>query len=72
MKEINGEKFYTRRDLATLLGVTVETIANKQKRGEIAAIRLGRTLYTSETALKRFLDGETSSPVKGMERNNPK
>lgn len=69
MKDINGEKFYTRKDLASLLDVTEATIANKQRKGEISAIRLGRTLYTSETALKKFLDGETSSPVKGSQKS---
>lgn len=63
MKELQGEKFYTRKDLAKLLDVTEATIANKQKSGAMRTIRIGRSLYTSETNLRKFLNGETSTPV---------
>lgn len=60
MKEIQGQKYYTRKDLAELLGVTEGTIGNKQRSGELKSIKLGRIIYTSEKQLQMFLDGETT------------
>lgn len=63
MKEIQGQKFYDRKDLAKLLDVTIATIANKQRKGELKAIYIGRSLYTSEENLRKFLNGETTKPI---------
>lgn len=64
MKVIEGMKFYDRRDLAELLGVSTATIMIKQRSGLIPSIRLGKTIYTSEESLRKFLNGETSAQDK--------
>lgn len=63
MKTILGENHYDRKELAELLGVSLPTISSKMKKGEIPFIVLSGKYYTSETALKRFLNGETTAPT---------
>lgn len=60
MKTIDGKVMYSRKELAIMLGVTPTTIANKQKSGILPSVRIGRGYYTSEIALAKFLDGDTS------------
>ncbi len=58
MKTINGVKLYTTREVATLLGVGIPTIANYRKQGNLKSTMLGGKIYISEKALEEYLNGE--------------
>lgn len=57
MKEINGIKLYTTAELAQLLGVSVPTVRNYIKRGNITKTRIGRADYVSEENISNYLNG---------------
>lgn len=54
---IDGTKLYDRADLSALLNVTQATIATYQKRGDLRNVLIGRKVYSSEEALRDFLNG---------------
>lgn len=57
MLEIDGLKLYTRKELASMLNAGVASIANYQNRGELRVVKIGRLYYSSEEALREFLNG---------------
>lgn len=57
MLVIDGIKLYDRKELAQMLGVGITTIGNYHKRGELRKVTIGRRLYSSEDALRDFLNG---------------
>lgn len=57
MMTIDGVKLYDRKELASMLNVGIATIANYQKRGELRRVQIGKRVYSSEEALRDFLNG---------------
>lgn len=55
---IDGLKLYDRKDLAAMLNVSKETIANYHKRGKLRFVVVGRKKYSSEESLRDFLNGK--------------
>ncbi len=61
---VDGTKLYSTEELAELLNVSTATITNYRTRGLLPFTRVGRKKYTSEEALKAYLDGKTRSESK--------
>lgn len=57
MLVVDGLKLYTRKELASMLNVGVTTIMNYQNRGELRSVKIGKAIYSSEEALREFLNG---------------
>lgn len=57
MLVVDGLKLYTRKDLASMLNVGLSTIMNYQRRGELRSVKVGKAIYSSEEALREFLNG---------------
>lgn len=57
MLEIKGIKLYTSQELAAMLNVSTQTITKLRKKRLIRSTRIGRKLYTSEEAIKDYLQG---------------
>lgn len=55
MREILGEKLYTTQEVAELLGVSVETIRNYEKKEFLSSIRLSGKKYWNEDSVRKFL-----------------
>jgi excisionase family DNA binding protein len=51
-------KLYTRKELSKLLRVHINTIDNMIKRGDIKALKIGRTVRISQEELDYLLKGE--------------
>lgn len=49
-------KQYSRKETAKILGVSLMTLWNMQKRGEIKPTRIGRRVLFDESEIKRILD----------------
>lgn len=58
MKEINGLKMYTSQELCELLGITHYALTNLRRKGLIRSVYVGRGKYTSEEALREYLNGK--------------
>ena len=56
--EIEGIKFYTIAELATLLKVTPQTIRTYIKQGKLKGQRVGRPTLVTEQSLHNFLGVE--------------
>lgn len=50
-------KLYTRKELSKLLRVHINTIDNMIKRGDIKALKIGRTVRISQEELDYLLKG---------------
>lgn len=59
MKEINGVKLYTSRELGELFGVSYPTILKYIRQGNIVKTRIGNKIYVSEQNIIDFLNGRT-------------
>ena len=57
MKEILGEKCYTAQEVADMLGVTKQTVFERNKNGSLKGTYIGRRLYVTETEIRAFLRG---------------
>lgn len=57
MKVINGVKMYSSQEVADMFGITIPTLAKMRKRGLIRSIQIGRAKYTSDEAIKEYLNG---------------
>lgn len=57
MLVVDGLKLYTRKELASMLNVGVTTIMNYQNRGELRSVKIGKAIFSSEEALREFLNG---------------
>jgi len=55
MKTIEGVKFYTVTELMSQLGLTQTTILKYLNDGTIKAVKIGKTWYISEIALREYL-----------------
>lgn len=60
MKEINGVKLYTCKELAELFGVSYTTILKYIRQGNIVKTHIGRTIYVSEQNIIDYLNGRTA------------
>ena len=58
MLVVDGIKLYDRGELAAMLNVGITTIANYHKRGELRKVMIGKRVYSSEEALRDFLNGK--------------
>ena len=56
MKDILGEKYYTRKEVAEMLGVSLDHIEKETLKGRIKAVRIGQIVCVSETAIRKYLD----------------
>ena len=61
MKEINGVKLYTAKELSELFGVSYTTMLKYIKQGNIVKTRIGRYLYVSEKNVIDYLNGKTGN-----------
>lgn len=61
MKEINGVKLYTKKELAELLGVCEGTIGTYLRKGNINKTKIAGIVYISEQSLLDFLNGRTGT-----------
>lgn len=59
MKEINGVKLYTSRELGELFGVSYPTILKYIRQGNIVKTRIGKHIYVSEQNIIDYLNGRT-------------
>lgn len=57
MLEIQGVKLYDTQDLAAMLNVSRTTVSSLRNRGKLKYTRIGKKLYTSEEALREYLNG---------------
>lgn len=57
MLVVDGLKLYTRKELASMLNVGITTIMNYQNKGELRSVKIGKAIYSSEEALRDFLNG---------------
>ena len=62
MKEILGEKYYTRKEVADMLGVSPNFIIKETLKGKIKAVRIGQIVCVSETAIRDYMRAHTLSP----------
>jgi Helix-turn-helix domain len=58
MLVVDGIKLYTRAELASMLNVGLATISNYHRRGELRKVTIGKRVYSSEEALRDFLNGK--------------
>ncbi len=58
MLVIDGLKLYDRKELAAMLNVGVSTIGNYHKKGDLRKVTIGKKVYSSEEALRDFLNGK--------------
>ena len=56
------------RDVAEVLDVNPKSVYSAIARGEIKALRLGRTIRVSKRALETFLGIETTEPSRRLSR----
>lgn len=59
MIEVNGIKLYSSKELQEMLGVSSYTITKYRNLGLLPYTNVGRARYTSEEALKDYLNGKT-------------
>ncbi len=59
MIEVNGTKLYDSNELSQMLGVSLYTITKYRREKLLAYTLVGRKKYTSEEALKDYLNGKT-------------
>jgi excisionase family DNA binding protein len=53
------EKLYTIKEVASLLGVTTQTIHNYRKSGHLNALKIGKgSVRIAESEIKRLIGGE--------------
>lgn len=50
------KKFYTAKELATTLAVTPMTVYRLAKRGELKAVKIGKSVRFSSEAVEEFLE----------------
>jgi len=55
------EQYYTVKEIAEMLKVTMKTIYRIIEAGELPAARVGKSLRISETNLKKYLDKQTGA-----------
>lgn len=55
MKTILREKFYSLHETAEMLELSIFTIRSYVRSGRLAATRIGKELYISQTNLKEYL-----------------
>ncbi len=62
------KKFYTAKELAATLAITPMTVYRLAKRGEIEAVKVGRSIRFSSEAVEEFLEnasmGDGGKPKK--------
>lgn len=63
MLEIDGVKLYDTQELATMFNVSRTTISKLRVKGKIKFTRIGRKLYTSEEALRLYLNGAVAETL---------
>lgn len=63
MITINEVKLYDTQELATMLNVNRSTISKLRVKGLIKFTRIGRRLYTSEEALRLYLNGRVAETI---------
>ena len=51
------ERFLSRDEVCTLLGISKPTLWRKTKDGEITATKIGRKVTYAESEVKRFMEG---------------
>lgn len=59
MKEILGEKCYTRQEVAAMLGVSHAFVIKSTVGGRIKSSKIGRSTYITETSLRDYLNGNS-------------
>ena len=59
MKNILGEKYYTRKEVADMLGVSVDYITKATLKGKIKAVRIGQIVCVPETAIRDYMESHT-------------
>ena len=69
MITIDGIKLYTRQELAQMLNVGESTIGSYHRKGTLRYVMIGKRLYTSEEALKDFLNGKIYRGVGRPKKN---
>lgn len=57
MKEIQGMKLYTTEEVAEMLGCSTATVSKLRKTGKLRTSQVGKRLYSSEEAIKDYLNG---------------
>ena len=62
MIEKLGIRLYNQREAADMLGVTIQTLCNMCRRGQLARTRIGAYSYIPEESLKDYIKGKTSTP----------
>ena len=72
MITIDGVKLYDTQELATMLNVNRSTISKLRVRGQIKFTRIGRRLYTSEGALRLYLNGRVAETISKSDQPEPK
>jgi len=60
------EQYYTVKEIAEMLKVTMKTIYRIIEAGELPAARVGKSLRISETNLKKYLDKQTGADNKQL------
>ncbi len=58
-KNVLGVEMYSSQETAKLLGVTIQTVRNLQRKGLITGVFMGKTKYYSKDVLIAYLNNET-------------
>lgn len=64
MKEVNGVKLYTTKEVAELLGSSLYFVQSRIKKGFLSSVRISRNIYVSEEGLTAYLRGSIAEPKK--------
>jgi excisionase family DNA binding protein len=66
MKEIFGEKHYTIKEVAEIMGISTTTVQNYVNNDVFKAIKIAGRWYITESTIKTFLEG-TGVPRKNKD-----
>ena len=59
MRQINGIKMFSSKEIRELLGISVQALSGLRRKGLIRSVRMWGELYTSEQSLNDYLNGLT-------------
>lgn len=57
-KELKIERFYTAREVAEIIGVTMPTLKKMIKMGQIKPTRFAMRMRFAQSEIQRFIDGK--------------
>ena len=71
MIRFDGKELYTIDECASIIGVTIRSIYNYIKQGDLAANKVGRRWYVSEEVLDSYITGKPYTPAPSAGDTDP-